>query len=175
MTIVKNILRTPLFIIIKMAAVYIVGKYCIFAFNDKPFIWSDELTLTGWWTFILYLIYVIAAVIPPDGMDSSPLFIHAEVIKTINKKRFDFGDKIKEARGLYHSIPKFIDDVFYYEHKPISNPLEVIQKAEAFILVLNALNTGSADQLIAKLEHIIEEAEYMLENDCTTLIIKASA
>lgn len=136
------------------------------------FDWSEEVATASSWILILYFVYVIASVIPPSESETTPLFTQEHTRKIINKQYEYLGKPIFEARGLYHVSINFIDEVLHYQYNPIINPVELIHKSEAYIIVLNSLNTGSADKLILYLEKVISEAKYMLANECTTLVVK---
>lgn len=135
------------------------------------FDWSEEVATVGSWILILYFVYVIASVIPPSDSETTPLFTQEHTKKIINKQYEYLGKPIVKARGLYTQNLKILDGILHYEYVPIINPVEVIHKSEAYIIVLNSLNTGSADKLILYLEKVILEAKYMLYNECTTLIV----
>ncbi|GBG07009.1 hypothetical protein PAT3040_01557 [Paenibacillus agaridevorans] len=156
-------LREPRFFPLKMLVIYLIGKVCILYFNDSEFSLVAELWATLGIVIFFILMLAIACAIPAESYDSSPLPVQDSVLKRI--KQSMYYNIVDGHRGLFNEPDiRFEENKVRLTYTKIESPEEAIIKIDAYILVLEEVNTSVGDKYIEELQKMRAEAQYMMLN-----------
>lgn len=145
-----------------MAIIYLIIRY----FFIDNFNLIDEASTVGTYLLIFYGIYVVTAAIDHKRMESSPLFLSGFIEKQI-KDDYILSNILtsKDNRGIFVRDSKVIGIEVITDFKLHHDPKLIYDRALAFLFILQSMQLPSHDELIERMERLIEEARFMIDEN----------